>query len=156
MEEIWKDIRGYEGLYQVSNLGRIKSLNYNNTKQEKILKGSQDKSGYRLAGLCKDGKVSAKRIHRLVAEAFIPKLENKTEVNHIDGNKKNNCINNLEWCDRKENMKHAAKNGLSGFKNGKDNINAKEILQYDLKENFIKMWHCIADIEKELGIRNRI
>lgn len=104
MEEIWRDIEGFEGLYQVSNLGRVKS-SYTN----RILKGCKDTDGYLYAGLYKNNIRCCKKIHRLVAQAFIPNAENKPQVNHIDENKTNNNINNLEWMTAKENTNHGTR-----------------------------------------------
>ena len=104
MKEIWKDIKGYEGKYMVSNLGRFKSLNYRRTGKEKILEGYPDKDGYLYVNLCKDGKGKQCMIHRLVAMAFIPNPDNLPEVNHIDENKQNNYVENLEWCSKSYNM----------------------------------------------------
>ena len=112
MEEIWRDIKGFEGKYMVSNLGRVKSLNYNKTGKEKIMKGVPDGYGYFQLSLCKEGKVKNCRINRLVAQAFIPNTESKPQVNHIDGDKTNNRVTNLEWTTQEENMRHAYKNGL--------------------------------------------
>lgn len=105
MKEIWKDIEGYEGLYQVSNLGRVKRVNTN-----RILKGNTDSPGYLQVGLCKKGIRHANRIHRLVAHAFIPNPENKLELNHIDEDKTNNRVDNLEWSTRKENINYGTRN----------------------------------------------
>lgn len=101
--EIWKDIDGYEGLYQVSNLGRVKSLNYNHTNQEKILRQIKTKGGYVIINLCKNGKSKNFLVHRLVANAFLENLNNLPQVNHIDENKENNVVSNLEFCDAKYN-----------------------------------------------------
>ena len=115
MQEIWKDIEGYEGIYQVSNKGRVKSLkrkicsNSNNHKyntlSEKLLKLSGG-GKYIQVILCKDGKTSAKLVHRLVAQAFIPNPNNLPCVNHKDENKKNNDVRNLEWCTYKYNNEY--------------------------------------------------
>lgn len=165
-EEIWRDIKGYEGLYQVSNLGRVRSLQFVNNRYKvrtprlKVLKPSYDKYGYLMLGLCKDGKHKNVHPHRLVAEAFIPNPENKPQVNHIDGNKINNCVNNLEWCTHGENQKHAHRIGIKQAtkywtgKFGKEHHNSKPILQYDLNGNFIKRWDSMSDIERELNIRH--
>ena len=100
MNEEWRDIKGYEGLYQVSNLGRVKSL-----KNNIILKAESDRNGK--GYLCVNlGRNNHKKIHRLVAEAFIENPLNKKEVNHIDGNTKNNAVTNLEWLTHQENCLH--------------------------------------------------
>lgn len=105
MNEIWKDIEGYEGLYQVSNFGRVKRVTTG-----RILKGGKDRGGYLRITLCKNGVTSTKTIHRLVAQAFIPNPENKPEVNHIDENKTNNNVLNLDWMTAKENINHGTHN----------------------------------------------
>lgn len=113
--EVWKDIPGYEGLYEVSNLGNIKSLEKNrdnghhgSTKRhypEKILRKS-DSRGYTVSALFIQGKIKMRLIHRLVALAFIPNPLNKPEINHLDGDRKNNRVSNLEWVTRSENIIH--------------------------------------------------
>lgn len=133
MKELWKDIKGYEGCYQVSNLGRIKSLDRmtNNQYGEYFMKGRilknsiiKDKGYCRVSLNNGNGKIS-KRVHRLVAEAFIPNPENKPEVNHKDGNKLNNCVSNLEWCTNKENIEHSIRTGLKKHCNGCSNSSSK-------------------------------
>ena len=122
MIEIWKDVKGYEGLYQVSNLGNVKSLNrikhYVNgrkyTLNGRVLKGILVGNGYYNIVLCS----SVKRkfyIHRLVAQSFIPNPKNKPEVNHINGIKTDNRVVNLEWSTRLENQRHAKEMGLGNF-----------------------------------------
>ena len=108
--EIFKTIIGYDGLYQVTSSGRIFSLRNN-----KFLILSPDSKGYLRVQLFNHGKRTYK-VHRLVAQTFIPNPENKPQVNHIDGNKKNNCVANLEWCTNQENQTHAWKNGLHHIK----------------------------------------
>ena len=120
MEEIWKDIQGYEGLYQVSNLGRVKrnyreNIDSKGRKRifnESIIKPNIDKGGYFYVNLYKNGKKEIQKNHRLVCNTFIANPENKPQVNHIDGNKENNNVNNLEWVTIQENIQHAYKNNL--------------------------------------------
>lgn len=105
--EIWKDVQGYEGLYQVSNLGRVKSLvREHYCKKERILTNVKLPNGYIYVRLCKDGKGKNVRVHRLVAVAFIPNPENKTEVDHINAIKTDNSVNNLRWASHKENIRN--------------------------------------------------
>lgn len=99
MEEIWKDIEGYEGKYQVSNTGEVKSLNYRGSGKTKLLRQTADKDGYKCVIFCKNGKVKGYKVHRLVAIAFIPNPNSLPIINHKDEDKTNNCVDNLEWCD---------------------------------------------------------
>ena len=120
MQEIWKDIKDYEGLYKVSNLGQVKSLNYLHTGKEQVLKPDKDKLGYLQISLCKNGKIKRFKIHRLVAMMFLENLENKPCINHLDCNPSNNNVDNLEWCTQQENIQYASK--LGRIKNGKEII----------------------------------
>lgn len=166
MEE-WKSIEGYEEKYLISNKGNVKSLyDKSGNYREYILVSRNAKNGYLYVNLYKNSKSKTKKIHRLVAEAFIPNINNLPCINHIDGNKHNNCIDNLEWCSYSENTKKAIELGLIDkekfFKSGKDNImynkHGKEhpssipVLQYDLKGNFIKRWDNIKEAEKTLKL----
>ena len=110
MKEIWKDIDEYEGIYQISNYGRCKR--FYKSKPEKILKPVKGSYGYMFYTLAKNGNIKTFRIHRLVALYFIDNPNNYPEVNHIDGNKENYSIGNLEWCTRSQNMKHGHELGL--------------------------------------------
>lgn len=169
MEEIWKDIKGYEGLYQISNLGRVKSLarkkqgfkSHYFTK-ERILKNS--KIGLYEGVRLYDGKTSKPvTIHRLLAIHFIPKVKGKNCVNHIDGNKLNNKLENLEWCTRAENNIHAWNNNLIKNANNKDKH--KKVCRVDVFGN-TKIYKSVSEASKEnkiskgsissvcLGIRN--
>ena len=114
----WRDIRGYEGLYQVSNTGLVRSLdrvttgNRNRTLNGKLLKQGIKDTGYFVVALCKDGKPITKSVHRLVATAFLPCSDETLDINHKDGNQKNNNADNLEWCTHRENVQHAYDIGL--------------------------------------------
>lgn len=118
MEETWKTILGYEGLYEVSSLGSVKSLHRFRKDsgdrlvavKERFLR-AENTQGYKRVALQKDGKGKHFSVHRLVATAFIPNPENKPSINHIDNQRDNNCVTNLEWCTAKENLEHCIKQG---------------------------------------------
>lgn len=128
--EFWKDVEGYQGVYKVSNLGRVKSLKYN---KERFLKQEKSK-GYKRVSLSKNNEVQRYLVHRLVANYFIINAHDKKCVNHINGDKLNNYANNLEWCTHSENERH------SYDVLGKINQNRKLTKQAikDIKENCIK------------------
>lgn len=130
-QEIWRPIEGYEGFYEVSNLGRVKSLARITAHGRKI-KEKQRKlplnKGYPTIKFSKDGEWELAYVHRIVAKVFIPNPENKREVNHIDGNKLNNKVENLEWVTSSENVKHAYDSGLHTRTNVKGEYNNKAIL----------------------------
>lgn len=133
MQEIWKDIRGFENLYQISNLGKVKSLKYG---KEKVLRPKRTRGDYLSIGLYKDKKCYTFRIHRLVADTFIPNPLNKEEVNHKNKNKKDNRLINLEWCTRKENIEHRGFVGAKELKELKEKIN-RAIEYIEHTPNFI-------------------
>ena len=146
--EIWKSIEGYEGLYEVSNLGNVKSLerqvlgklaSYTRSVKERILKLKTSKYGYLEVSLHKEGKLSTKRVNRLVAIAFINNVNNYPQVNHIDGNKLNNHIDNLEWVTCKKNINHAVESGLTNQSNDKNNHSKLT------KEDVIKIRQLISE-----------
>jgi len=152
MEE-WKDIKGYERLYQVSNTGRIKSL-----AKGKIRKLQKNRYGYLMVGLYKNGISKYMTVHRIVANAFIPNSQNKPEVNHKNGIKTDNRVENLEWVTSQENVLHSFRElGRKGKSNnkgklGKLNWLSKEILQFDSDGNLIKKWCGIRDVTRSMGI----
>lgn len=141
MKEEWKDIIGYEGLYKVSNLGRIKSLKRevkrktgNYIAKEKILKQMKLKNGYLRVGLYKDKVYKVYFVHRIVALAFLKNPNNHPEVNHIDENKENNMVKNLEWVTREDNVKHGTKIERCKLKLSKrvkgTNVTTGEIIEF--------------------------
>ncbi len=140
MKEEWRDIKGYEGKYQVSNLGNVRSMNYHRKEGcvRLLIPNESNENGYPYVILAKEkGKYKSLKIHRLVAEAFIPNPQNKPVVNHKDGNKKNNCVSNLEWMTILENNLHAYhvlnKHPMRGYKFDK-NKNSKKVAQYYVSE----------------------
>jgi hypothetical protein len=174
--EIFKDIPWYEWLYQASNMGNIKSLPRKVNRNKcwiiivgwKILKSDMGTTWYYTICLCwKNKKKKTLLIHRLVAQAFIQNPENKPQVNHIDWNKLNNNLDNLEWCTKSENAIHSLrilwyrnnfhlKNPRSMLrKHWKNHHTSKPINQYDLMWNFIKIWDNATEVRKYLNIRNQ-
>ena len=131
--EIWKDIKGYEGMYQVSNMGRVKSLKHNKEKILKLHKGSR---GYLDVKMC---NLKQKRfsVHRLVAETFLDNPNNYTEVNHLDENKENNNVTNLEWCNHKYNINYGKRNMKMAY------TNSKPVVQLDKNYKIIKSYLSI-------------
>lgn len=136
-EEIWKDIKGYEGLYQVSNLGNVRSMNYNHTGQIKLLKQVPDKNGY-LRVTLSPPKIN-KQVHRLVAEAFLPNPNNYPVVNHKDCNPANNNVNNIEYCTVAYNNSYADRLDKIA------KANSKSVKQMDLNGDIIKIWPSLAE-----------
>jgi hypothetical protein len=131
MQEIWKDIEGYNGKYRISTFGRVMAINgkYNG---EHIFSPALDFVGYPITSLRINGRKTYFRLHRLVAEAFIPNPDNKKMVNHIDGNKANNNVQNLEWSTPLENITHAIKAGLinaNGEKSSNSKLKTKDVLR---------------------------
>lgn len=169
MKEIWKDIEGYEGIYQISNLGNVKSFDrvvrgcYNTIalKKGRVLKKGLDKSGYHHVSLTLNGKAKTLKVHRLVAKTFILNPRNKPQVNHKNFIRTDNRVTNLEWCTLSENIKHGyhfgnitaikEMNYMKGRK-GKYHHNSKPVFQYDLEGNFIKSYNSVADAHRETGL----
>ena len=130
-----KDVVGYEGLYAVTSCGKVWSY-----RNECFLKPKTRGRGYLTVNLWKDGGFKTKRIHRLVAEAYIPNPDNLPQVNHRDENKTNNCLQNLEWCDASYNNNYGTR--IEKIK--------KPILQFTLDGEFVREWPSASDVSKEV------
>ena len=167
MSEIWKDINGFEGYYQVSNLGRVKSiervieyLSYGKKKTkkicEKIFKPQFNKSGYYMVNLSVNNMHYPKQIHRLVAEAFIPNPDNKPQVDHINTIRTDNRVENLRWCTQQENTD----NPLSKAKHkeyysehiGSNHHCARKIIQFTADNELLDVYDCIKDASEKLNV----
>lgn len=131
--EEWRDIKGFEGLYQVSNLGRVKSLKFG---KERILKPRKTNIGYLQVWLYKDVRKKCYMVHVLVANAFLPNPDNLPEVNHINEIKTDNRVDNLEWCSRIYNIRYSQ---------------AVAVNQFTLDGRFIRRWDCIMEVQYQLG-----
>lgn len=155
-EEIWKPITGYEGLYEVSNKGRVKrleraivdSIGRKRHLRERILKNSLKSCGYIYVNLYNGDK----RVHRLVAEAFIPNPENKPEVNHKDEVKTNNCVENLEWVTAKENANFGTKNVRVAKANRNHVALSKPVVQYSKAGELIEVYPSVREAARKLGL----
>ena len=164
-EEVWKPIEGFEDRYLISSFGRVKSLRYNRTNKERILRDG-DTRGYRFVILVKDKNKRVALVHRLVAEAFIPNPNNLPCIDHIDGNKVNNNVSNLRWVTYKENSQNpiTKKRQVENMKGshiccwrghfGKEHPKSKRVGQYSLDGVLIKEFCSTMDAERELGIRH--
>lgn len=167
MKELWKDIQGYEGLYQVSNLGRVRSVahvtemtrngsTFSYARKGKILSPLTRRHGYLSVMLYGKGGHSKRNfkqfsIHRLVAEAFVENPNGYSEVNHIDECKTNNCADNLEWCDRKYNTNYGTTQQRRAEKLTNDPQMSKRVIQMDMRGNVIREFPSLAEVHRELG-----
>lgn len=147
MDEIWRDIKGYEGLYQISNKGRVWSV-----KRQIYMKQNIVNSYYQLSLVCKNGKQKSEKVHRLVALTFLGEPpEGKTVVNHKDENKLNNCVENLEWCDSTYNNNYGGRKEKCSKAMINNAKKSKPIHQYDLQGNLIATYPSGAEVERVLG-----
>lgn len=158
MKEIWKPIEGTNGKYEVSNTGKVRSLDYKNTGEIRELKPATDPKGYLRTALSQGNKWKTVKIHRLVAQAFIPNPENKPQVNHKDGNKQNNCVENLEWATNYDNAHHALEHGL--FKNSleatkKANQARKKIVIAIDEHGNRRVFESQSEASRQLNINRR-
>jgi len=152
MTEVWKDIQGYEGIYQVSNLGNVRSLDriekwYGSERPRKgrVMATKLDKNCYLVVGLRNGTCQKLKRVHRLVAEAFIPNPNNLPEVNHKDENKANNAVSNLEWCNTNYNVRYGT--GIERRSRQK----RKKVIQCDLNCAKIREFDSITEAAKSIN-----
>ena len=148
-EEVWRDVKGYEGLYQVSNMGRVKSLGrkdrFGRVIKERILEPAVTHNGYLRVGLHVDGKRKMLRVHRLVCEAFHENPDNKSEVNHVNEDKTDNRACNLEWSTRTENCNHGSRNERVA------KALSKPIGQFSLDGKLIKVWQSACEARRQTG-----
>ena len=154
-EEYWKDIEGYEGLYQVSNLGRVKSLKDNRGNyREKILKQLKDKDGYLYVNLYKNRKMKGCKVHRLVAQTFIhnPNINHYTQINHIDEIKSNNCIENLEWCTCNYNVNYGTRTERMSKSNTNNIKRSKPVIGINKINGYICEFPSTHEVERVMGI----
>lgn len=144
MEEIWKDIEGFEGRYQISSLGRVKSFLVD-TENGMILKPMVCTNGYLRIDLRNNGKYYKFLVHRVVAETFLPNPNNFEYVNHKDESRDNNCVDNLEWCTPKYNANYGtAKQRIADAK-------SKPIVQYEKNGDYLKTWKSSMEVQRTLG-----
>ena len=131
--------------YLINSVGQIKN------KKNAILKPGKTKNGYYTVSLTSNKKHRTYYVHRLVANNYIKNQNNYKEVNHIDGNKNNNTVDNLEWCSRSRNLSHAYETGLKPRKRGEENPNSKKVKQTNIKTGEIKIWNSLGEIERTIG-----
>ena len=147
-KEIWRDVKGYEGSYQVSSEGRVKSLKRKRRKNERILKPTYDGRGRLYVDLCAGGKRKRHKVHRLVCKAFHENPDNKPEVNHINENASDNRACNLEWCTRVENVNHGTRTERAA------KTQSKPVGQYTRDGELIKIWQSLRETERKTGFRH--
>lgn len=155
--EIWENIKGYEGMYQASNLGNVRSLNYKKTGKVQNLKPALDPKGYLRTSLMKGGILKTVKVHRVILQTFTDNVNNKPQVNHKNGIKTDNRLDNLEWCNNSENQIHAVKHNLVSYHYG-DTHHKVKIMNEILKEIVIKNINGVPkrQLAKEYNISRNI
>lgn len=153
MTEIWKEIEGYPN-YQVSNTGKVKSLNYHRTKKEKILNLCKDTRGYFIVCIFKEGKPKTMKVHRLVGQAFLPNPQNLPQINHKDECKTNNNVNNLEWCDNRYNSNYGTRNERAGIAISKAQINNPKLSKKVLCVESGIVYPSTKEVQRQLGFHH--
>jgi hypothetical protein len=170
INEIWRPIKGYEGLYQVSNLGRVKSLTRKNCRSDRFIKLVNDRKGYLIVGLYINGKAKHYKVHRLVAEAFIPNPDNLPEVNHKSEEKWLNTVwinedgtidldkSNLEWCTKSYNCSYGTriKKLLVTRKINEGKTAEKPVIQMTLDNKVVAIWPSASEAERNGFIQSNI
>ena len=144
-KEIWKSVIGYERLYKVSNLGKVKSMNYKHTGLSKILTPIKTHNGYLQVKLYRYGKMSREYVHRIVASAFIPNFETKPQVNHKNENKSDNRVENLEWVTSKENLNYGTRVKRAA------KSKSKSVLQFSIDGKLLNTWESARLAARTLG-----
>lgn len=163
-KEIWREVKGYEGYYEVSNLGNVRALERivcnGRISPAKNVTKRKDNYGYYHVGLNKNAKETTRRIHRLVAQAFIPNPENKPFLDHINTIRTDNRVENLRWVTPKENNENILSRKKSEYTirmnafRGRVNKGTRPVLEYDLNGNFIKEWTCVRYIVENTAVRD--
>lgn len=149
MTEEWKKVEGFEGFYEVSNFGNVRSLNYHNWGIVKNLTPVVDRYGYERVCLTKNGKQFNRLVHRLVATAFVENPNDLPQINHLNEIKTDNRVVNLEWCSAKENTNHGTRN--QRMSQSKKNKNCKAVVQMDMNGNEIRKWVSFMEVNRVLG-----
>lgn len=149
MQEQWKQVKGFEGIYEVSNFGNVRSLHYRNWNIVKNLTPFINRDGYKRVCLCRSGKQLNMFVHRIVATAFIENPDNLPQINHLNEIKTDNRVENLAWCSAKENVNHGTRN--ERMSKAKLNTNCKAIIQLDAQGREIRRWVSLMEVNRAFG-----